>query len=138
MNRNTKQAEELAENVYVPAKWEKKFLDLYRKSCNVTLSARGVKITRDAVYQRRKAYPEFAAIMDTVKEEAIEILEGIGWQRAQKQSDTLLIFFLKANRPEKYKETQRHELSNPDGSNLAMPVVYLPEVRPLDNETEGD
>lgn len=137
MKTNKKQAEEL-ENVYVPAKWEKKFLELYRKSCNVTLSAQGVKITRDAVYQRRKAYPEFAAIMDTVKDEAIEILEGIGWQRAQRQSDTLLIFFLKANRPEKYKETQRHELSNPDGTNLAMPVVYLPEVKPIPDEMEGD
>lgn len=138
--RRKKQEENKAEEGYTPAKWEAKFLELYRKSGNVTISAEGVGITRNAVYQRRIAYPEFIKVMETVREEAIEILEAVAWKRALKSSDTLLIFLLKSNKPEKYRETVRQELSNPDGSAISLaPNIYLPEVTPLPDETdEGD
>lgn len=92
---------------YQPTKWEEKFLDLYRKSGNITLSARGAGVTRSAVYDRRESYPRFAEIMDAAKTEAIESLEAVAWERARKTSDVLLIFLLKSLKPEMYHERQR-------------------------------
>ena len=89
---------------YKPTKWEAKFLDLYSKSCNVTLSAKGAGIDRNTVYQRRYNYPTFATIMDDAEQQAIELLEAEAWQRARKTSDLLLIFLLKAHKPTKYRE----------------------------------
>lgn len=100
---------------YEPTDWEKKFLELYRKSGNVSLSASGCGINRSTVYERRKAHPDFAQRMDEVREEAIEVLEDAAWKRAKKSSDTLLIFLLKSLKPDMYRETQRHELTGANG-----------------------
>jgi hypothetical protein len=87
---------------YKPAEWEAKFLELYKATCNVSLAARGAKITRDAVYKRRDRSSTFAALMDEAEQEAIEYLEAEAWSRAKKTSDTLMIFLLKAHKPAKY------------------------------------
>jgi hypothetical protein len=50
----------------------------------------------------------------------------------RKYSDTLLIFLLKANRPEKFKE--RHEHSGPKGG----PIQVQPVVDPLDLATDEE
>jgi hypothetical protein len=89
---------------YRPATWEARFLELYKASGNVTLSARGCGINRNSVYYRRDQHPQFAEIMDAAHIEAVEGLEATAWQRAKTQSDTLLIFLLKALKPEMYRE----------------------------------
>ena len=38
-------------------------------------------------------------------------------------SDTLLIFLLKAHRPDKYRENFRHELSGPGGASI--PITFI-------------
>jgi hypothetical protein len=45
---------------------------------------------------------DFAAAWDEAIEEARDLLQAEAWQRALKRSDVLLIFLLKAYRPEKY------------------------------------
>lgn len=89
---------------YKQAQWEQKFLDLYKASGNVTLSAHGAGIHRHTVYDRKLAHPEFAARMEEAYHEAIERLEAEAWNRARKTSDTLLIFLLKALKPDMYRE----------------------------------
>lgn len=81
-----------------------KFLETLAISCNVTLSAKSANIERTTAYKWRDEYPDFAAAWDSAIQEAIERLEYEAWQRARKQSDTLMIFLLKAHKPEKYRE----------------------------------
>jgi hypothetical protein len=84
--------------------WHAKFLEILGTTCNVTLAARGAGINRWTAYEHRKLLSDFAAQWDDAKEAAIEILEAEAWQRARKQSDTLMIFLLKAHKPDKYRE----------------------------------
>lgn len=95
---------------YKPAKWESKFLEAYRDNGNVTESSRRCGISRNAVYNRRYKYSEFASRMDEAKEEAIESLEQVAWQRAKDTSDTLLIFLLKSLKPDQYRDQHRHQI----------------------------
>lgn len=80
------------------------FIDLLSKTCNVTLSAKGAGISRITAYEWRNTNAEFAALWNDALQQAIELLEAEAWQRARKQSDTLMIFLLKAHKPEKYRE----------------------------------
>lgn len=86
-------------------------MELYRASGNVSVSAHGAGVTRQAIYDRRKASKQFAGIMDAAREEAIERLEAEAWKRAKTSSDTLLIFLLKSLKPDTYRENQnmKHE-----------------------------
>ena len=61
-------------------------------------------MARNTYYDWRKADPEFAAEADEAIENGTDFLEDVARQRATDSSDTLLIFLLKARRPEKYRE----------------------------------
>jgi hypothetical protein len=84
--------------------WHARFLELLATSCNVTLSARGAGVERMTAYRHYELFPDFARAWDDAKDAAVEVLEAEAWQRARKQSDTLMIFLLKAHKPEKYRE----------------------------------
>lgn len=84
--------------------WHGKFIEILSSTCNVTLAAKGAGIDRTSAYDHYKRLPDFAAAWDDAKEAAVEILEAEAWSRARKQSDTLIIFLLKAHKPEKYRE----------------------------------
>lgn len=84
--------------------WHDRFLQLLRHSCSVTTAALGAGVNRTTVYRHRDTLPDFAAAWNDEKEAAIEILEAEAWNRARKKSDVLIMFLLKANRPEKYRE----------------------------------
>ncbi len=105
------------------------FLEVFARTCNVTHAARSAGISRSRVYDIRKENAEFAAAWDEAEETAVDSLEGEARRRAlegidepivyqgeiqrdgdgkpvtiKKYSDTLLMFLLKAHRPEKYRE----------------------------------
>jgi len=96
------------------------FLAALRENGNVSEACQRAAIARSAVYDWKAADPTFAAAWDAALDEAIDSLEAAAWKRARKQSDTLLIFLLKAHRPALYRETVRNEHSGPDGG----PIVY--------------
>lgn len=108
--------------------WHARFLEILGSTCNVTLAARGAGIIRNTAYVHYKALPEFAAAWDDAKEAAIEILEAEAWQRARKQSDTLMIFLLKAHKPDKYRETVRNEISGINGAPIQHQVSKFTEA----------
>jgi len=87
-----------------PDPWRKVFIETLRNTGNVRVSAAAANVTRKAAYKTRDVFPEFAAEWEEAVEEAIEHLEDVARQRAEESSDTLLIFLLKAHRPEKYRE----------------------------------
>lgn len=106
------------------ANWKEVFVAALAKSPNVSAAAKKAKINRQYAYVERGRDADFAAAWDDALEAAIDDLEGTAWQRAKKRSDVLLIFLLKAHRPEKYRETVRNEHSGPGGSDITIKVVY--------------
>jgi hypothetical protein len=85
----------------------KKFYELLESSGNVSLSARGAGIGRTTVYEAMRTDPAVAERVDDAKECAIEHLETEARRRAMSSSDVLLIFLLKALRPERYRDSYR-------------------------------
>lgn len=95
-------------------------------------------IDRGTHYRWLQDDPEYAAAFAESSESAIERLEREAVRRAaegvsepvyhrgqvvghvQKYSDTLLIFLLKAARPDKYRDNVRMEHSGPDGGPIAI------------------
>ena len=80
------------------------FLGALTEGASVTAACGRAVITRRTVYVWREADPEFAAAWDDAIEAGTDALEDEALRRAKDKSDTLLIFLLKARRPEKYKD----------------------------------
>lgn len=122
---------------------------------NVSAAAQKAGIGRMTAYDARNTdgkegaalleAQEFAAAWDSAREVAADALElearrraKEGWPepvfyqgkqvgRVRKYSDTLLIFLLKATRPEKFRETVRHETWEDDV--LRVLPMLTPEQR---------
>jgi len=113
--------------------WRPKFFEVVRKFGNVRAACREAGISSARVYNLRDPNhsefdPEFKRKWDEAKTEAIEKMEAEGWRRAvegcqrgvyykggrvdsiREYSDTLLIFMLKAHKPDKYRETIKQEV----------------------------
>lgn len=120
--------------------WKPAFLRELARTGNVSLSADKAKISRPAAYAARESDPGFAAAWKDAVETSVEYLEGEARRRAyegtqrpvyqggklvgkvREYSDTLLIFLLKAHRPEKYRDRQQVEHTG----GLTQTVIYLP------------
>lgn len=81
-----------------------RFLELLAKSANVSRSARDAGISRQYVYDKLRNDPAFAERVAQAEEEAIEELEAVARERAIAGSDLLIMFLLKAAKPEKYRD----------------------------------
>lgn len=106
---------------------------------HVANACKAVKIGRRTAYEWRDDDPEFADRWDDIVETALDDLEQEAHRRAyegvakpvfyqgaecgsiQEYSDTLLMFILRAGRPEKYRE--RHEVKNTGANKIE--VVYV-------------
>ncbi len=74
------------------------------KTGNISASARAADIERSTHYKWIRSDPDYAAAADQALETAVDVLEAVARKRAMVGSDTLLIFLLKAARPEKYQD----------------------------------
>jgi hypothetical protein len=121
------------------------FLAAFAESHLVSEAAKRAGIHRDTAYAWRKADPEFAAEWAEIEEASTERLEQEALRRAvdgwverpvfdkegeqvgevRKFSDTLLIFMLKARRPDTYRERYQHEHTGPDGGPIAAEIVAV-------------
>jgi hypothetical protein len=104
-------------------KWKAVFLDELARSGNVLLSSRKAGASRTQVYRSRREDPAFADQWDDAIDEAVDLLEAVARGRAvngtdkpvyqggvqvgtiREYSDTLLIFLLKAHRPERFRDS---------------------------------
>ena len=127
-----------------PAK-KKKFLAALAVNGNVSDAAKQANVSRIAFYALRKKSKQFAEQWEEALEQGIDALELEAHRRAvegidepvyykgdvvgkvRKYSDTLLIFLLKGNRPEKYADF--HKISNPDGKPLTVEIVKFGESK---------
>jgi hypothetical protein len=100
--------------------WRPVFLNTLRNTGNVRASCQAAGITRQVAYAHRSSAKEFAAQWDEALQDAIDGLEAVAINRARTSSDTLLIFLLKAHRPEKYRETinQHHTINQATAAQL--------------------
>ena len=108
-------------------KWQTRFLRHLREQGNITTAAALTGITRKTAYDARWTDPAFEREWEEAEDQAVELMEAEARRRAVhgtprpvfhngqqvgetiEYSDVLLIFLLKAHRPEKYRE--RHEVT---------------------------
>lgn len=87
---------------------KEKFLKALRQVPNVTRAARMARMSRKTAYKHREDEQEFADAWDEALQEGIEALEETCWRDAQKGNTALMIFLLKAHKPEKYRDDYEH------------------------------
>lgn len=110
-----------------------RFLIALEDCANVTEACRRVGISRRVVYNWRSEGGDFAQRWDAAVELGTDALEDEAVRRAhegvdepvffkgekcgtiRRYSDTLLIFMLKARRPDKFKDRSATELTGKDG-----------------------
>ena len=107
-----------------------RFLEKFRDCANVRMACEAAGVPRRTAYNWRAKYRTFAAEWEDAKEDACDILEGEAWERAvEEKSDRLLMFLLKAHRPERFKERRETAVDvTSDGKPLGQPVIMLPPV----------
>ena len=84
--------------------WVPRFLDAIRASGNVRLAANAAGIDRSTPYIRASRDPAFKAAWAEANEDAVDLLEAEARRRALTTSDGLLMFLLRAHRPERYRD----------------------------------
>lgn len=89
--------------VRTPEKGDK-LLDKLRLGYSVRAACRAENIGYRTYYDWRRDDPTFAVAADSAIDEGTDYLEDKARDRAVKDSDTLMIFLLKARRPDKYRE----------------------------------
>ncbi len=95
--------------VRTPEKREK-FLTALREAGTVTHACEAAGIGKRTAYDWREADTDFAREWDAVIESVADDLEHEAKRRAIEGSDTLLIFLLKGQRPDKYAERTKSEV----------------------------
>jgi hypothetical protein len=118
--------------------WKPKFLEALRETGLVKDACAAAAVGRSTVYEARQQDEDFALAWHDIEEETTERMEREAIRRAAdgverpvhykgervdsvtEYSDTLLIFMLKARRPEVYRETTRHEHTGPDGGPITF------------------
>jgi hypothetical protein len=127
--------------------WVPRFLAEVSASANIKAACAAAGVGRATVYQRRDSDVEFAGLLSLALDDAVDDLElearrrahegverpvfgsggpGVGTVevgRIREYSDTLMIFLLKAHRPEKYRE--RHEVKHTGRVGVAVTAEEL-------------
>jgi hypothetical protein len=121
----------------VPSEWRERFLKHLAQYGNVSKAAVAAGVSRKYVYTQREADAEFSQAWADAIDQAGDVMEAEAWRRAvkgtkkpvyqsgalvghvQEYSDTLLIFLLKAARPDKFRENSRTLQINTTPADLA-------------------
>lgn len=130
--------------------WAPKFLEAFAETGNVKEACATVGVGRSTVYERRIKDETFAVQWDEAEQTSHDTLEREAFRRAaegtdkpvyqggklvgtvREYSDTLLIFLLKARRPEKYRDNHRFELTGAEGG----PIVTEDRSATLEDVAE--
>jgi hypothetical protein len=122
--------------------WKPVFLRAFAETGIVARACLVAKVARSTVYEARILDPKFCQMWDEIENASTDEMEAEAYRRGVKgvdkpvfqgkelvghvreYSDTLLIFMLKARKPEKYRETTRHELTGKDGAPLDFAGLF--------------
>jgi len=94
---------------------------------SVSNACRAQGISRQTYYRWRDEDEAFAAAADHALEQGTDLLEDKARDRAARTSDTLMIFLLKARRPDKYREKSTVEHTGPEGAPLTIQLAARPD-----------
>lgn len=111
------------------------FVEQLVKGETITAAAKAAGICRRTAYSWREWDKEFAEAWDDALEIGTEKLEAEATRRALEGSDTLLIFLLKARRPNVYRDRISAELTGKDGKDLIgqSGVLVVPATMNIDD-----
>jgi hypothetical protein len=122
--------------------WKPAFLKAFAETGMVAAACKQANVSRSYVYEARQADEKFAQMWEDIENASTDEMEREAYRRGvkgveepvfqgkelvghvRKFSDTLLIFMLKARKPETYRETTRHELTGKDGAPLAFADLF--------------
>ena len=105
---------------------KRRFLSAYITCGNIRAAARAARVHYTSHFYWMKTDPHYAAAFEEAREMAAQHLEDEAVRRAMGGSDTLLIFLLKAFKPEVYKE--RHEVYHTGAVELLHKLSQLPTM----------
>lgn len=89
-----------------------RFIAVFRNCSNVRAACEAADIGRRTVYDWFENDPDFRQRLKDAHEDALDVLEAVGWKRAKNSSDRLLEYFLTAGRPDKYGRTLKVDWRN--------------------------
>jgi hypothetical protein len=89
--------------------WRLRFLKVLAAGNTIEMAARSAGVDRVTAWRHRKADKEFSEQWDEALEAGADMLEEIAIERARQHSDMLLMFLLKARRPDRFIDRQRLE-----------------------------
>lgn len=101
----------IGDNVTPEKDWKDTFLKSLVLYGTVTAACKTAGVSRQTAYRHRQSDEDFALAWADAEEQSTEELEREAINRAINGSDTLMIFLLKARRPEKYRENVKIEHS---------------------------
>lgn len=117
--------------------WKEIFIKALAKNGNISVAAKAAKVSRKTAYEHKESDSEFAEAWQEALEQSIEAMEAEAFRRAvtgtnkpiyhqgekidtvKEYSDTLLIFLMKAHRPDMYRDNSRVTNLNIDVSQLS-------------------
>lgn len=106
---------------------------------SIAASCRAAGIARSVYYEMVKDDPDFAARAESAIEEGTDRLEDSATRQAIAGNAALMALLLKARRPEKYRETLKHQHSGVDGEPLTIThVALVPLPTPPEMLDAGD
>jgi hypothetical protein len=134
--------------------WHEKWLKVFAEFGVIGTACKAVGVDRSTAYNHREQFPDFAEAWDQAREDAADLFEEELRRRAiegvvkpvyyegrrvddgtiKTYSDTLLIFRLKALRPEVYREHFDHRISGPGGGALQINIVPAKMPKPKADE----
>ena len=89
----------------------RKFLDTYAKTGSLAGADQAAKITLAIHYQMLETDPAYRKDFEAAQQQVADLLESEAFRRAFAGSDELLMFILRAWRPEQYREHVIQEIS---------------------------
>ena len=110
------------------------FIDALQNSGNIRASCRPAGISRSTAYVWRNKWATFAAEWDEALEDACDVLEAEARRRGMSISDRLLMFLLKAHRPEVFGDKQEVKIS---GGTTTKVSIYIPDNERGDQAAGG-
>jgi hypothetical protein len=127
----------------VPQTKKAAFLEAYAECGNISVAAEHADINRASHYDWLESDPDYPQAFENAKAQAIEVLEAeahrravkgveepVGWYKGKpggtvrRYSDNLLMFLLKAAKPNTYRERVEH--TGPDGGPITIAHLVPP------------
>lgn len=112
--------------------WRPAFLDAFERTGTVTAAARAAAVVPSTAYRERQRNEKFALDWHDREQAVVDQVEAKALELALAGSERLIEFFLKARRPELYREQRRVEHHGADGGPVRVAFDFTdPATRDL-------